>query len=123
MTIKHILIVDDDRMLRMLVTHTLSAHGFHISEAGNGQEALGLVANAAPDLILLDGNMPVMDGMETLGRLKADSETSDIPVVMLTARREESATQSALEAGAAGYLTKPFNPDDLVLAVQRIAAA
>ncbi|WP_300378357.1 response regulator [Henriciella sp.] len=114
-----ILVVDDDRMLRTLVVYKLSDKGFTVEEAANGEEALQHVSENTPDLIILDGMMPGMDGSETLRHLKSDPATSSIPVFMLTARRSEEDIERALRLGANDYLAKPFNPDDLVLRIQR----
>lgn len=121
MALNRILIVDDDRMLRMLIVHQLSPLGYQVDEAENGQDALGRISDTRPDLVVLDGNMPVMDGAETLRRLKSSPVTRDIPVLMLTARRGENAAAEALELGAAGYLAKPFKPGDLVVEIERMA--
>ena len=117
-----ILVVDDDRMLRTLVVHKLSRIGYDVAQAENGQDALDAVAEKMPDLIILDGMMPVMDGIECLRNLKSNQNTSDLPVFMLTARRGEEDVVEALRLGAADYLAKPFNPDELILRIQRFLA-
>jgi DNA-binding response OmpR family regulator len=114
-----ILIVDDDRILRTLLHHKLSALGSSVQLTANGIEALSAVATDRPDLIILDGMMPGMDGDETLKRLKANEETRTIPVIMLTARRGDTDAFNALTLGAADYIAKPFNPDELVLRIRR----
>lgn len=117
-----ILVVDDDRMLRTLVAHKLSRIGYEVDQAENGQDALDSAAEKIPDLIILDGMMPVMDGIECLRNLKSSEKTSDIPVFMLTARRGEEDVVEALRLGAADYLSKPFNPDELILRIQRFVS-
>ncbi len=120
MTDKRILLVDDDSMIRMLIVHTLSGLSYEVSEAENGQEALDAMSTAKPDLVILDGMMPVMDGTETLRRMKADPSTRDVPVLMLTARRNEEATADALKLGAADYVSKPFKQEELVERIKGI---
>jgi DNA-binding response OmpR family regulator len=114
-----ILVVDDDRILRTLLHFKLSALGSTVQLAATGIEALASVAVDRPDLIILDCMMPGMDGDETLKRLKADEMTRSIPVIMLTARRGDTDAFNALTLGAADYVAKPFNPDELVLRVAR----
>lgn len=118
-----ILVVDDDRILRTLLHFKLSALGSEVQLAATGLEALASVANDRPDLIILDCMMPSMDGDETLKRLKANDVTCSIPVIMLTARRGDSDAFNALKLGAADYVAKPFNPDELVLRVTRFVEA
>ena len=114
-----ILVVDDDRILRTLLHFKLTKFGSTVELAATGLEALAAIAKAPPDLIILDCMMPEMDGDETLKRLKAQEHTRSIPVIMLTARRGDKDAFNALALGAADYIAKPFNPDELVLRVQR----
>ncbi|MEH6743429.1 response regulator [Hyphomonas sp.] len=123
MAIDRILVVDDDRMLRTLLVHKLSRLGCRIDQAENGRGALDSVKSDPPGLIILDAMMPVMDGHETLRQLKSDPETAHIPVFMLTARRGETDVEDALHLGAADYVSKPFNPDDLVVRIARFVLA
>ena len=115
-----ILIADDDPLLRALLQHKLAAEDHQVLVAEHGGEVAALVVDHAPDLIVLDAMMPVMDGFEVLRRLKADERTHHIPVVMLTALKREQDVVGALQLGAADYLAKPFIPDELVQRIRRI---
>jgi DNA-binding response OmpR family regulator len=118
-----ILIADDDELLVRLVKHKLAARGYDVSEAADGERALYLIHQEKPDLIVLDAMMPVMDGFEVLRRVKKDPLTRAIPVVMLTARNQESDIVAALNIGAEDYLVKPFLPEELVLRIGKALLA
>jgi DNA-binding response OmpR family regulator len=120
MSAYRILIADDDPFLRELLTHKLAAAGYSVVAARNGGEALDLCQYPLPDLVVLDAMMPVADGFEVLRRLKAAPETSELPVIMLTALRREEDVVGALKLGAADYLVKPFIPDELVVRIGRL---
>ena len=114
-----ILVADDDRMLRALLSHKLKALGCEIIVTENGKEALEVLENDTIDLVIFDGMMPVMDGTEALQRMRANPKTADLPVIMLTARRREEDAVLALEMGATDYVSKPFNPDELMIRIRR----
>jgi CheY-like chemotaxis protein len=110
-----ILIVDDDPSIRKLVATTLEdVAGFELVEAGDGGEALDLAAEEAPAIVLLDIDMPGLDGLEACRRLRAETATADTTIVMLTAAAGEEAERAAEEAGADLFLTKPFSPLELL---------
>jgi two-component system chemotaxis response regulator CheY len=110
-----ILIVDDDPSIRKLVATTLEdVAGFELVEAADGAEALDLAATEAPAIVLLDIDMPGIDGYEACRRLRAETETADTTIVMLTAAAGEEAERAAEEAGADLFLTKPFSPLELL---------
>ena len=115
-----VLIADDDPLLRQILEHKLSSNGYRVVAVEDGRAALEAAAES-PSVIVLDAMMPVMDGFETLRRLKADPELKSITVVMLTALKRDEDIVSALKLGAADYLAKPFNPDELVVRLQRLA--
>lgn len=119
MSVRRILIADDDPLLRALLMHRLSIDGHQVTTAEDGREALEAIAEQKPDLIVLDALMPVMDGFEVLRRLQA-SRLSDAPVIMLTALKREQDIVGALQLGAADYLVKPFIPDELSHRVRRL---
>jgi class 3 adenylate cyclase len=106
----HLLIVDDEPLNREMLVRRLNRMGFTAVGAENGQVALDVIRRESFDLVLLDILMPVMDGFQTLERLKADDKLKHIPVIMLTALDEVSATVRCIEAGAEDYIPKPFNP-------------
>lgn len=115
-----VLTADDDPFLRELLTQKLSRAGYIVFSAKDGDEALELSRQHLPDLVVLDAMMPIKDGFEVLRRLKADPETIDLPVIMLTALRREEDVVGALKLGAADYLVKPFIPDELVARIERL---
>jgi CheY-like chemotaxis protein len=114
-----ILVADDDPMLVTLVRAVLEAAGHSVVSAHDGPSALRRAMERLPDLILLDGQMPGMDGIDVLRALKSDLRTARIPVVMLTARKAEEQVRRAVELGAAGYVTKPFEAEDLPRRIAR----
>ena len=109
-----ILAVDDEPHILRLVSFSLSSKGFEMLEASDGLSALEIAEREKPDLVLLDVMMPVLDGYETCRRLKANPETADIPVVMLSAKSQKAEQAVGLQAGAIDYICKPFTPKDLV---------
>jgi two-component system alkaline phosphatase synthesis response regulator PhoP/two-component system response regulator VicR len=114
--------VDDEFYIRRLLEVNLQRAGFRVTMASDGQEALDQIRREPPDLVLLDVMMPRVDGFEVLRRLKADPKTAGIPVLMLTAKAQDADIFHGLCAGADFYLTKPFNPKDLLMWVDRVAA-
>jgi DNA-binding response OmpR family regulator len=117
-----ILIADDDELLAALVQFKLEAAGHRVIIAENGAAALDAVKSERPDLIVLDAMMPVLTGSEVLTILKADPESAMLPVIMLTARRNQEDVVAALRGGAADYLTKPFIPEELLVRVETALA-
>ena len=120
---KKILAVDDEKHIVRLVQINLEKEGYEVATANTGREALEKVASFQPDLIVMDVMMPEMDGLEALSRLKADPATSEIPVIMLTAKAQDSDVFRGWQAGADLYLTKPFNPAELLTFVKRLLQA
>jgi DNA-binding response OmpR family regulator len=115
-----ILVVDDDPKIVRVVEINLTQAGYQVRTAADGEEALAVVAKERPDLVLLDVMMPRLDGFETLKRLKADPASTDIPVVMLTARAQDEDVFEGYGAGAQWYLTKPFEPEELRQVVRHV---
>lgn len=113
-----ILIADDDRMLRALLVHKLKKIDCEVIEASDGKQALDLLSREQVDLVILDGMMPGMDGVEALQHIRRDPATKTIPVMMLTARRGQEDAMNALRLGATDYISKPFNPEDLLLRIE-----
>lgn len=117
---KRILLVEDDRFLRKAAEATLRRHGFTVSTAVNGEEALQRLQAETPDLVLLDLIMPKMQGFEVLRRMKQNPATKQIPVVGLSNLGQESDVQQALQGGAIAYLIKAnLSLQDLVTHVQK----
>ena len=113
-----VLVVDDDPTLREVVSGYLTRAGLDVLEAQDGHDALAVARDRSPDLVVLDLTLPGLDGLEVFRRLR--SERGDLPVVMLTARGEESDRILGLEIGADDYVTKPFSSRELVLRIQSI---
>jgi CheY-like chemotaxis protein len=109
-----LLVIDDAKAVRLLVENTLKDHDCEVHEASNGFNAFFAIERQRPDLILLDLSMPVMDGMETLRRLKGAPELTDIPVILLPSPADRPLLPELLEMGAGGMLMKPFKPADLI---------
>ena len=104
-----VILAEDDPDIQLVARLSLKRAGFNVRVVGNGQEALDAIREQKPDVILLDWMMPELDGPETCRQLKADPETSSIPVIFLTAKSQEAEIQRGLSLGAAGYVTKPFD--------------
>jgi len=117
---KTVLVVDDEINLVRLVQVNLEKAGFAVISAGDGKEALAKIAKEKPDLIVLDVMMPELDGFSVLERLRGNAATVDLPVVMLTARAQDEDQARGIFTGADVYLTKPFNPNELVAFVKRL---
>lgn len=117
LTPAQILVVEDERDIAALVAYHLTREGYRVRTAGGGPEALDAIANERPDLVVLDLMLPGASGYEILGELKRSADHSDIAVIVLTARREETDRIKGLELGADDYVTKPFSPQELVLRV------
>lgn len=114
-----ILIVDDDALITLMVSESLKLQGFDVAVAEDGAMALEVVRQRRPALILLDAEMPVLDGFSVLKTLKADAALNHVPVIMLTARRNARDVMLARSLGACDYLAKPFDILDLL---QRVKA-
>lgn len=115
-----ILVVDDEKHIRRLVEINLKTKGYEVEMAEDGIEALEKIKANKPDLVVLDVMMPRKDGFETLQDLMADPETSDLPVIMLTAKAQDADIFKGWASGVAAYLTKPFNPKELITFVERV---
>jgi two-component system, OmpR family, alkaline phosphatase synthesis response regulator PhoP len=120
---KRILAVDDEVFIRRLIEVNLQRAGYHVTTACDGQEALERIQAERPDAVVLDVMMPRMDGFELLRRLKADPATAGIPVLMLTAKAQDADIFKGWSEGVHCYLTKPFNPLELLTFVRRILEA
>jgi CheY-like chemotaxis protein len=118
-----VLVVDDYPDAREMYSEYLQYSGFDVIEAGNGVEALERAADSAPDIILMDLSLPVMDGWEATRRLKADQATADIPIVALTGHALAGILEGARKAGCDAFVTKPCLPEDLVKEIQKVLSA
>ena len=120
MTATHILVVEDDEDIQQLVEYNLLKEGFKVSVAETGEDGLRLARAEHPDLLLLDLMLPGMDGLEVCRALKRDPAMARVPVIMLTAKGEETDIGSGLELGADDYVTKPFSPKVLLARIRAV---
>jgi two-component system KDP operon response regulator KdpE len=111
----NILVVDDEPQITRVLKTTLSSHGYGVRSAGDGQQALEEMKNWAPDLIITDLRMPVMDGLDLCRRVRKDSR---IPIIVLSVKGEDTIKVEALDAGADDYITKPFSVNELMARVR-----
>jgi DNA-binding response OmpR family regulator len=114
---KTVLVVEDERQIAQIARDYLQHAGFAVIATGDGFEALALARDRGPDLVVLDLGLPRLDGMEVARRLRRES---DVPIIMLTARVEESDRLTGLEVGADDYIVKPFSPRELVARVRAV---
>ncbi len=117
---ERIVVVEDEEDILELVAYNLGKEGYQVKRAATGEDALETVRSEKPDLVLLDLMLPGLDGLEVCKIMKADEEMRHIPVVMLTAKGEESDIVTGLELGADDYVTKPFSPKVLVARVRAV---
>lgn len=114
-----ILVADDEPSIVLSLQVLLQKAGYAVRIARNGEEALAAVADAAPDLILLDAMMPKRDGFDVCQTLRADAALKSLPIIMLTAKSRDVERQKGMALGATDYITKPFSTRDLVALVRR----
>lgn len=114
-----VLVVDDDVVIQKLLQVNFEMEGYDVMTAGDGEEGLAKAQAEHPDAIVLDVMMPKMDGLEVARRLKADDATRAIPIVLLSAKAQQADVQAGQATGADEYLTKPFDPLELL---QRVGA-
>jgi DNA-binding response OmpR family regulator len=117
-----ILIAEDDQDIRDLIVLTLQFNGFEVNSVENGALAVEAAQNGRYDLILMDVRMPRMTGYEACRRLKEIDSTSNIPVIFLSAKGQETEIQTGLDAGAHQYVLKPFAPDELIGTINKVLA-
>jgi two-component system phosphate regulon response regulator PhoB len=117
---KQILVVEDERPIREMIAFGLRRAGFEVREAADARSGRAEVANRLPDLLLVDWMLPDTSGLEFTRALKRDRETSELPVIMLTARAEEGDKVAGLEGGADDYITKPFSPRELLARINAV---
>ncbi|HEX3303079.1 MAG TPA: response regulator, partial [Thermomicrobiales bacterium] len=118
---KHVvLVVDDEPAIVRLVRAKLQSDGRAVISANSGEEALKVLEDERPDLIVLDVMMPGIDGFETLRRIRTGAFSNQVPVIMLTARASDADRLKGLNAGADDYMSKPFNPDELAARVTAV---
>ena len=119
---ERVLVVDDDAVIRQLIVVNLELEGFDVHTAEDGQDALDKIRDVDPVVVTLDIMMPRLDGWETAARLRNDPDTAHVKVILLSARAQEADLRRGHGIGVDEYLTKPFDPDELVDVVRRLAA-
>jgi two-component system phosphate regulon response regulator PhoB len=120
MAATHVLVVEDEAALSELLKYNLEKEGYRVSVARDGEEALVVAAETPPDLVVLDWMLPKAPGIEVARRLRARQETRNVPIVMLTARTEESDLIRGLDVGADDYVTKPFSMTELLARLRAV---
>jgi len=116
-----VLVVDDDDVIRQLIGVNLELEGFTVFTAVDGLDALAKVREVDPVVVTLDIMMPNLDGWDTAARLREDPATAHVKVVLLSARAQEADIKRGTRLGVDAYLTKPFDPDELITVVRRLA--
>src|SRR3984957_20147489 len=117
-----VLVVDDDEVIRRLIAVNLQLEGFEVETAVDGQDCLDKVVDIDPDVITLDVLMPRLDGWETAVQLRRSPDTAHIKVLLITARAQEDDKTHGAVVGADAYLTKPFDPNEMIRVVRELAA-
>jgi DNA-binding response OmpR family regulator len=118
--VPRVLVVDDDRVIQQLLIVNLELDGYDVETAGDGEEAVAKILKTGYDCVLLDVMMPKMDGREVLKRVKADAKAKSTPVVFLSARAQDFDVRQGYDLGVAAYVTKPFDPVELLDIVDRV---
>ncbi len=118
-----VLVVDDDAVIRQLIGINLELEGFEVHMAVDGEEALSQAVSLMPDVVVLDVMMPRLDGLEVARRLRQDPRTRAIRLVLVSARAQAADLRRGEDTGVDAYVTKPFEPDELVAVVRRLASA
>ena len=120
---QRILIVDDEPHIRRLLATRLQTEGYDVGEACDGEDGLLMLPDFDPDLVILDLMMPGANGLEVLSRIRADSEHSALPVIILTGKGQDGDRDLAMAGGASDFVTKPFSPMKLLARIREILAA
>jgi DNA-binding response OmpR family regulator len=115
-----VLVAEDSGTILAMVTSRLERSGYDVITARDGEAAVSVAHDRLPAIVVMDVEMPVLDGLEATRRLRADDATQAIPIVLLTGNDKEQDVAAGMAAGATEYVTKPFSPQDLVAAVDRI---
>ena len=118
-----VLVIDDDPVIVKLLRVNFELEGFNVISAGDGREGVEMARAERPDVVVSDIMMPVMNGLELVSTLKSDPDTADLPVLLLSAKAQMADVQRGFELGADDYVTKPFDPIELIDKVTALAAA
>jgi two-component system chemotaxis response regulator CheY len=121
MQLKDVLIVDDSKTMRLLISFALAKYwGCQIREASNGVEALAMLAESLPDLMVVDINMPEMNGLELIKTVRQDPFKANLPIIVITTEGSDEDIRKGMQAGATEYLVKPFQPQRLQAIIDRL---
>ncbi|MGH3423518.1 MAG: response regulator, partial [Nocardioidaceae bacterium] len=115
-----VLVVDDTPSIRLLIRTNLELDGWDVVESVDGKDCLDRVAELRPDIITIDAVMPNLDGFATVAALRARSDTATVPIVMVTTQAQAADVKRGADVGSDAYLTKPFDPDELVATLRRV---
>ena len=118
-----VLVVDDDPVIQKLLQVNFEMEGYDVVVAGDGEEGLALAREEQPDLVLLDVMMPKMNGLDVAAAMRSDAVTAGIPIIMLSAKAQSSDVQAGLDLGVDDYVTKPFDPLELLERVGALLAS
>lgn len=121
--LRTILTVDDSATMRTMLECALADAGYRVVQACDGQDGLAQLSGAAPDVIITDINMPELDGYGFIAAVRRDPRHGDTPILVLTTESDDTAKNRARQAGATGWIVKPFDPERLVAAVRRVTGA
>ena len=119
---KKVLAVDDSKTMRDMVSFTLRGAGYDVVEANDGEDALSKLGGSSVNLVITDINMPRLDGIGLIKKLRADPSYKSTPILVLTTESEGSKKDEGRQAGATGWIVKPFDPDQLLKVVQKVCA-
>ncbi len=117
---KSILIIEDDPSFSRAINHIVEKEGYDVSTASNGMTGLRMVRENPPDLLILDVMLPGLDGFEICSQLRSDPPTAELPIIMLSAKGQETDRETGLKVGASEYLTKPVNRELLLETISRL---
>ncbi len=118
----NILAVDDSPSMRSMISYTLSQAGYGCDSAEDGQDALNKASEKKYDLVIMDINMPVMDGITAIGELRKKSDYKTSPIIVVSTESQTEIKMKGKQAGATGWIVKPFDPEKLIMAIRRVLA-
>ena len=117
---KHVMIVDDSSTLRRMIERSLAESGFEVTSCASGKEAVELARKSPPQVVITDLNMPEVDGLTLTRQLRAQPQTAQCPILILTTDNTPERKQEARQAGASGWVLKPFQPETLIRAINSV---
>lgn len=123
MTVKTILTVDDSASIRQMVNLALSSAGYRVVEAADGADGYSKATTQTVHAVVTDLNMPIMNGLEFIRKFRAHPASKGVPIILLTTESDEGMKRQAKEAGAIGWIVKPFKPDQLLAVIKKVAGA